>query len=213
MQQKSASTGHILASIFLGAIVFSYVLLDRPLATFVFQSFHSSRKLFAVPTHVVDWLEVAAVLILIWSAWVFSRGDGLGHKGMVALRATLALLLGIGVKEVAKLAFGRTWPETWVCDNPSFIKGGAFGFTPFHGGAGWSSFPSGHQTLVCAVAGCLWILAPRLRPLYAVTVLAVALGLLGADYHWLSDIFAGGLIGWLVGVFAAKLELPRIASI
>jgi membrane-associated phospholipid phosphatase len=45
-----------------------------------------------------------------------------------------------------------------------------------------------------------------------VAVFAMAIGLLGADYHWLSDVLAGGLLGWLIGVFVAKLELPRTAT-
>jgi membrane-associated phospholipid phosphatase len=56
------------------------------------------------------------------------------------------------------------------------------------------------------------VLAPRLRPFCVVAVFAMAIGLLGADYHWLSDVLAGGLLGWLIGVFVAKLELPRTAT-
>jgi len=212
-QQRSFPASLILVLIFLSAAALSYFLLDRPWSSFAFQHFHQSRALFALPTFLIDWLQVAALLVLIWSAWIFSQGKRLGALGLVALRAALALFLAVGVKELAKYAFGRTWPETWVCDNPSFIKSGVFGFSPFHGGAGWGSFPSGHETLVCAVAGCLWILAPQGRPLYIVAALAVALGLLGADYHWLSDVLAGGVLGWLIGVFAAKLELPRTATI
>ena len=187
----------------------SIAFLDRPLATFSFTHFHTSRGPFVAVTHLVDGLEIAALLVLVWAAFIFARGRALGAKGLIALRTTLALFLAIGVKDLAKLAFGRTWPETWICGNPSFIRDGAFGFTPFHGGTGWSSFPSGHETLVCAVAGCLWVLAPRLRPLCVAAALVVAIGLLGADYHFLSDVLAGGLLGWMIGIFAARLELPK----
>jgi membrane-associated phospholipid phosphatase len=37
----------------------------------------------------------------------------------------------------------------------------------------------------------------------------MAIGLLGADYHWFSDVLAGGLLGWIIGLFVAKLELPK----
>jgi membrane-associated phospholipid phosphatase len=212
-KESGLFTSFILLFIFLSATVLSYFFLDRLWATYAFQNLHTSRNAFAVPTHLVDWLELAAVPVLVWSAWIFARGRRLGASGLIALRATLALFLAIGVKEVAKYAFGRTWPETWVCNNPSFVQSGVFGFSPFHGGAGWGSFPSGHETRVCAVAGCLWVLTPRLRPLCVVAVLAVATGLLGADYHWLSDVLAGGLLGWLLGVFVAKLDLPRTSAI
>jgi membrane-associated phospholipid phosphatase len=207
--QRPFPTGAVLAFVLLGAIVPAYVFLDRPLASFAFGNFHESRGPFVAITHVLDWMEAAAAATLLWTGWMVARGRAFGARGLIALRTTLALFLAIAAKELAKLAFGRTWPETWTCGNPSFIRDGAFGFTPFHGGAGWSSFPSGHETLVGAVAGCLWVLTPRLRPFCVVAVLAMAIGLLGADYHWLSDVLAGGLLGWLIGVFAAKLELPR----
>jgi membrane-associated phospholipid phosphatase len=199
----------ILAFIFLSAAALAYLFLDRPLSTFAFQNFHETRGPFVAITHFLDWMELGAVLILCWAAVIFAFGRTLGPRGLLALRTTLALFLAIGVKELAKLAFGRTWPETWVCGNPSFIRDGAFGFTPFHGGAGWSAFPSGHETVVCAVAGCLWVLTPRLRPLCVVAAAAMAIGLLGANYHWLSDVLAGGLLGWMIGLFVAKLELPK----
>jgi membrane-associated phospholipid phosphatase len=37
----------------------------------------------------------------------------------------------------------------------------------------------------------------------------MGVGLLGADYHFLSDVLAGGLLGWMIGLFAARLELPK----
>lgn len=210
--QRPFPTGAVLAFILLGAIVPAYLFLDRPLALFAFGHFHESRGPFVAITHLLDWMEVAAVASLVWAGWMVARGRTFGASGLIALRTTLALFLAMGAKELAKLAFGRTWPETWTSGNPSFIRDGAYGFSPFHGGAGWSSFPSGHEALVCAVAGCLWVLAPRLRPATIVAVLAMAISLLGADYHWLSDVLAGGLLGWLIGVFAAKLELPRVVT-
>lgn len=210
--QNPFATGAILAILMICAVLLSIFFIDRPLAALSFQHFHETRGPFVAMTHALDWIELAAVLILCWAAVIFAFGKSLGARGLIALRATLALFLAMGVKELAKLAFGRTWPETWVCGNPSFIRDGAFGFSPFHGGAGWAAFPSGHETVICAVAGCLWILAPRLRPLCALAVLAMAIGLLGADYHFLSDVLAGALLGWAVGLFVAKLELPRAAQ-
>ena len=33
----------------------------------------------------------------------------------------------------------------------------------------------------------------------------VGIGLIGADYHFLSDIIAGGFLGWLTGWTAVQL--------
>jgi membrane-associated phospholipid phosphatase len=207
--QNPAAAGAILAILALCAILLSILFLNRPLSTLAFQSFHETRGPFVAITHALDWVELAAVVTLCWAAAIFAFNCTLGPRGLIALRATLALFLAIGVKELAKLAFCRTWPETWVCGNPSFIRDGAFGFSPFHGGAGWGAFPAGHETAIATLAACLWALAPRLRPLCAIAVLAMGVGLLGADYHFLSDVLAGGLLGWMIGLFAARLELPK----
>jgi membrane-associated phospholipid phosphatase len=116
------------------------------------------------------------------------------------------------IKNQLKFAFGRTWPDTWVNDNPSFIHDGVFGFNPFHGGPGYMSFPSGHLSLTCAIVSVLWIMYPAFRPFYAAVVLAVVVGLVGANYHFLSDIIAGGFVGTSTGwMMTAFWRLPRAA--
>jgi membrane-associated phospholipid phosphatase len=115
------------------------------------------------------------------------------------------VLIAYVLKEELKYLFGRTWPETWVNKNPSFFGDGTYGFFPLHGGPGYASFPSGHTTAVAAVAGALWSLWPRLRWLGIALVIAVAAGLLGADFHWLSDIIAGGILGGTTGIVAARI--------
>ena len=90
-------------------------------------------------------------------------------------------------------------------NNPSFIHDGVFGFNSFHGGPGYASFPSGHMSLTCAVVSVLWIAYPKLRALYALVVLAVAVGLVGANYHFLSDIIAGSFVGSTVGIMLTAI--------
>jgi membrane-associated phospholipid phosphatase len=53
------------------------------------------------------------------------------------------------------------------------------------------------------------VLAPRFRPAYVVVILMVAVGLLVADFHFVSDILAGGVAGWMVGLFVARVDLPK----
>jgi membrane-associated phospholipid phosphatase len=112
---------------------------------------------------------------------------------------SIGLIVAEAVKSQLKFVFGRTWPETWVRNNPSFIHDGVYGFNFFHGGTGYASFPSGHTAVTCGVISVLWILYPKFRPFYAAVVLAVAVGLIGADYHFLSDVLAGGFVGTSVG--------------
>ena len=50
-----------------------------------------------------------------------------------ALFSTLASVLAeVGTTSgTLAYAFGRYWPDTWVHDNPSLIRDGAYGFHPF----------------------------------------------------------------------------------
>ena len=132
------------------------------------------------------------------------RGS-LGPIETAILRLCCAILIAIAVKEVLKGAFSRTWPETWVCNNPSYFGNGTYGFFPFHGGPGYASFPSGHTAAITAFAGALWFLCPKLRWLSIAASLAVVIGLLGADHHWLSDIMAGAILGATTGIAVAKI--------
>ena len=179
--------------------------LDRPIATFVHARFHG-EAVFDWMQRLPEYLTSAAALVLL--GLVAAAALGRGPRGVceVLVRASLSLAAAVLIKDQLKYLFGRTWPETWVNKNPSFIGDGVFGFFPLHGGPGWASFPSGHMTAVTSVLAVLWVRWPGFRWLYALLWLDVVVGLLGADYHWLSDIVAGSFLGAAVGVVAARLR-------
>ena len=85
------------------------------------------------------------------------------------------------------------------------IDTGAYGFFPFHGGRGWASFPSGHTAVIGAPAAVLWRASTRLRHVATLAVALVAIGLFGADYHFIGDIIAGGMVGVACGLGAETL--------
>ena len=113
------------------------------------------------------------------------------------------------IKDQLKFIFGRTWPETWVQDNPSFIRDGVYGFHFMHGGGGYQSFPSGHMAATCAVISVLWVWYPRSRWLGAFAAIAVGAGLVGANYHFLSDVIAGAFVGISTGWLANAIWNAR----
>jgi membrane-associated phospholipid phosphatase len=98
-----------------------------------------------------------------------------------------------------KFAFGRTWPETWMQDNPSLIRDHVYGFNPFHGGPGYAAFPSGHMVAISAIVSVFWFLHPRSRAICAICITIVFIGQLGANYHFAGDLIAGGFLGFSVG--------------
>jgi membrane-associated phospholipid phosphatase len=179
------------------AIVVAYLFVDRPVASFVYANLHHRQLDFRKLTYVSEIVQGASVFIVAWGVWLYARRKPFGPVAEPLIRAASALCVTFAAKDQLKYAFGRTWPETWVNNNPSFIKDGVFGFFPFHGGTGWSAFPSGHTATIVAFVATLWVIWPRWRPLYA--------GLIGADYHWISDITAGGALAAAIGVVAARI--------
>ena len=194
-------------------VAVSYALVDRPVA-FYAHGHLAQYGIFDALTRISEYLAIAAVIVFVvgglrslvtaqWARWQ-----------RTLLLCAISLTAAESVKDELKFIFGRTWPETWINNNPSLIGNGAFGFNFFHGGAGYASFPSGHTTAVCAVMAVLWFAYPKLRPLCVLAVLAVVLGLIGADYHFVSDIIAGGFLGasagWMTVLIADSRALPRL---
>jgi membrane-associated phospholipid phosphatase len=173
--------------------------VDRPLATAMHQTFHGARP-FVLLTHIVDPVLPGAAFALIGTAVFVMSGWRPGRVGQTLITCCVAALMAYAIKDQAKFAFGRLWPETWVNNNPSWISNGAYGFSPFHGGPGWGSFPSGHMCAIVAPLAVVWCRLPRLRWLAALLVLLVAVGLIGANYHFLGDVIAGSYLGTACGL-------------
>jgi membrane-associated phospholipid phosphatase len=101
--------------------------------------------------------------------------------------------------------FGRYWPETWTHDNPSLIGTGTYGFHPFQRGDDIGSFPSGHAARILAFA-TVWLIAmPRGRTVVIVLSAPMLVSLVAMNYHFVSDVIAGGVLGGIVAVYAAHL--------
>jgi membrane-associated phospholipid phosphatase len=197
----------------LALIVVSFLYLDRPIAQFAHDHLRDHFNRSAFREHIFWSFTAIAAAVEPAAVW------GLGLLGLAALigwrssppiarifvAAAVAALIADAAKNELKLLFGRPWPETWVGDNPSFIRDGIYGFFFFHGGDGWASFPSGHTTLVTAPMSVLWLGVPRLRWLAVLLTVLVIVGLIGLDYHFLSDCLAGIAVGTVTGVGVATL--------
>jgi membrane-associated phospholipid phosphatase len=208
------SIGFVLTAV---AVVTSYAWLDRPIALFA----HDRLARYELFTKLTYLPEIITPLVLLAFAAIGLHallGRKLAKLETVTVLAGASLAVADAVKDRLKFAFGRTWPETWVRNNPSFIQDGVFGFNPFHGGPGFAAFPSGHTAAICAVMAVLWMCYPRFRLLYAVAIAAVAVGLVGADFHFLGDVLAGGFLGisigwltvvlWELGVHRVRADAP-----
>jgi membrane-associated phospholipid phosphatase len=186
-------------------VIACYFWLDQPIAFFIHRNV-TNKTIFV-------WLQRLPVAFLLLSSFVlawcglwtlmerpFSRVQSVG------IACTISFIATNLITNQLKYAFGRTWPETWIENNPSLVQNGVFGFNPFHGGLGFASFPSGHLAGVCAVMAVLWWSYTRLRPVYIACVAAVAIGLIGANYHFLSDILSAIFVGASAGYITTKMS-------
>jgi len=186
------------------AAAISYQWIDRPVAMFFHQTV-ARPETFARLTYAPDPMVPLAVIVFLILGLMNLSGRALSRLENCALLCSLSLIVAELTKTQLKLVFGRTWPDTFRDNNPSFLHDGTYGFNFFHGGHAYASFPSGHTAVTCAVISVLWIYYPKLRWLYALAVLAVAVGLIGANYHFVSDVIAGGFVGISCGWMLTSL--------
>lgn len=192
-------------------VIASYLWLDQPIAFFVHRNVTDKTMFIWLQLLPIAFL-LLSLLVLAWCGlWAlmdrpFSRVQSIGFACSLSFIATNF------INNQLKYAFGRTWPDTWINNNPSLIQNGVFGFIPFHGGPGFASFPSGHVAAVCAVITVLWWSYASLRPIYLACVAAITIGLVGANYHFLSDILSAIFVGVSAGYITTKISTSNMES-
>ena len=185
-------------------VLFCYVLVDRPVAFWVHNHFLTEGFWIQPTTDAGSWLSYTAPLTIAvlaarrlfgpWRRWQ-----------LVVFTAASSLLVMAGIKFGLKWVFGRPWPETWIDNNPSLIGNSVYNFHWFHGGRIFGSFPSGHTTAVFAIASVVWVAWPKARWCAAFAVGLMVAALLGNDYHFVGDCIGGGFLGWIGGLWMARL--------
>src|ERR1039458_5725637 len=101
----------------------SIAFVDRPASTWVHETFHGVVVFPWLPWLVDSILPMAmAGLAVVWLAVTgFAAGLGWrpGARSKTLIACCLAVIIAFVMKEGLKLVFGRTWPETWLDNNPS----------------------------------------------------------------------------------------------
>jgi membrane-associated phospholipid phosphatase len=107
----------------------------------------------------------------------------------VAVAAAVSTLLTALAALLLKMMFGRS----------------SDGFHPFHLGAGYWAFPSGHTACTLSVTAVAQVAVPTWRLCWWLLAGIVAATLVALNHHFVGDILAGAFVGWAVGGTAARL--------
>lgn len=186
-------------------VSFAYWFIDKPVA---FLMNHHTRtegfSLLVFFTYLSKLLYILAVFTYLYYLIRYALKKCTYFDNAV-LAVTNSVVIAAYIKDQLKFVFGRTWPETWINNNPSLIHNNVYGFNFFRGGPEFASFPSGHTTIIVAAMFTLWQLYPRYWPLYLLAIVLVITGLIGMDYHFVSDVIAGGFLGAFVSYCVVKI--------
>ncbi len=203
---KNARSVRPLAAVVLGGllIVFCYFFVDRQVAWFVHDHRFYSDEFLLWPATVSEKLTYWAIAAIIGvAAWRIWRPGGRLQTLLVAIAVNLVATNTI--KSLLKGLFGRTWPTSWLGDNPSLIVNGVYGFFPFHFDTAHGSFPSGHAAVALAAISILWLSQPRWRLIYALFGFAICAALVVLNYHFVSDVIAGAVLGSITGCYTTRV--------
>lgn len=185
-------------------VVGCYYWIDRPVAFYVYD--HQVEKIQVFkwltdpPPIIQRWSPLVLALLMIRRAW-----GPLARWQKMLFVACLSLIVADEFRTSLGDLFGRYWPETWFNNNPSLIGNGTYGFHPFQAGDDLGSFPSGHAARIFGFATVFWIAMPRGRVLWILACLPMLVSLVAMNYHFVSDVIAGSVLGGIVGTYAARL--------
>jgi membrane-associated phospholipid phosphatase len=193
-----------------GVIVTAAVVLvsvqwvDRPIAIWIFDLFGGRR----IPTHLADrivQIPVVTAIVFVICGMIAIMGRRFSKvEAAIAMGAISALATTV-IKDQLKFAFGRTWPDTWGPGIVSLVRDNVYGFHFFQSGKSFESFPSGHAAVAAAVLSVIWILFPNVRVFCTIGLIAVDIGLVALNLHFLSDVVAGSFVGVSTGLFTVAL--------
>lgn len=183
-------------------IAVSMIWIDQPLALWV-NNTNTEASL-----RVGRWLEeigkshwiLGYSLTVIAIAWRGQRNMAQSHLRLFSAVAASGIIANI-IKVVAC----RPRP-------PLFIEKSVTAWQPLglHVDFLWNSFPSGHATTGLAIAIAGSAAYPRLQPLFWFVGIAIALGRIMVNAHYLSDVLAGSLIGTITALwFADRLSVAK----
>jgi len=202
----------ITVAIGIAAVLVCYFWVDRPVAFFVYRHHINTIPVFRwltyPPPEVQNWSALVLTILVIRRAWgPFARWQ------KMLLVACVSLIVADDFRISLGDVCGRYWPETWTHDNPSLIGTGTYGFHPFQRGDDVGSFPSGHAARILSFTA-VWIIAMRdsrtVQVVAFVLCVPMLVSLVAMNYHFVSDVIAGSVLGGMIATYAAHFARLQI---
>jgi membrane-associated phospholipid phosphatase len=180
------------------------LLADEPVQQYVVRTRNNNEWVGRISNKVTTFGGLAEIYTL----------SGFGLYGIIfkkekmlttTLLATQAYITGSALENVLKLISGRTRPNTYFNGleaEPKFLGPFSKTGTDINGKKVYSSFPSGHTTVVFAAA-TVFAKEYHDKPFIPIIAYSVAtlvgLSRVAENAHWTTDIVAGAALGYLSG--------------
>jgi hypothetical protein len=209
--RKFALLGFLVAAALI-AVCINWV--DLPLAIWVYENGFDSM---APGLHVFMNIQalitpVALVYMLVFIVKRSKRAPT--ARAYFWFVTSVSIFVTCEVKNMLKIAFGRTWPRDTsggdvdlilpdVITTQGYVNDGIHMFNPFAAQKAFTAFPSGTMAVLSAAVIPIWIHYPASRIPLALLSVIVACVMLQTNTHFVSDLVAGAYIGGLIGMVGA----------
>ena len=172
-------------------IVFSYFLIDRPLAYFFSQHpFATSfSKIIATVFH-PNYAVLLTPVLFYCIRFLWKKKEW----GNILLFFMLSIVVANCLDFLLKYMIGRDRPFLLFTQD-------LYGFTPFSSQNVRNSFPSGHATTISAIFFSLACLRPKESWVYLGVTFLLCFTRVILTAHFLSDILGGMWLGMLISQF------------
>ena len=171
--------------------IFSYFYIDRLLAVY----FHNIHNILIVTIfHYITKIgEAQYILIPLILLFMFNyKKTPLFAYKMLYLFSAVAVS-GI-IADIIKIIAARERPAM-------LFEHDAYGFIWFKLGSLFNSFPSGHSATSWSLFIGLSLLFPKQKVLFLTLAFLVSTSRIVLNFHYLSDVLIGSLIGGLIALF------------
>jgi membrane-associated phospholipid phosphatase len=186
-------------------VIISHLYLDVRIAGIFGEVLRKNSLLSKCTSDIPDLLLPTAIFLTVTSWTAYSV---LAFRGIDNLCSRFFLLTGCTVplsflsKTVLKYLFGKATTRAWLAHND------LYGFHWFNSGDKFSGFPSGHMVVFTVLALAVMRYFPRFRSACIGFLFLMAAALIVTDYHFLSDVIAGALLGFIVDSFMYYFLFP-----